>query len=83
MYKGSEVFYNEAGGSLVRLKKEEVDEGGIAIDQAVIAGLCLVDEGWLILPYIYLHLNKKNINRWCFPWWAEEAFLLSKKWRKT
>ena len=25
MYKGSDVFYNEAGGSLVRLKKAEVD----------------------------------------------------------
>ncbi len=42
-FKGNEIIYNEAGGSLVRFKKQEINEGGIAIDQAVISGLCLTD----------------------------------------
>lgn len=40
-YKGSKIIYNECGGSLVRLKKAELNEGGIAINQAAIAGLSL------------------------------------------
>ena len=44
MYRGSKIIYNEVGGTLVRLKKAEDNEGGIAIDQAAMSGLCLIEK---------------------------------------
>lgn len=41
-YEGGKMIFNEFGGSLIRLKKKCDNEGGIAIDKAVIAGICLV-----------------------------------------
>jgi hypothetical protein len=35
--------YNEVGGTLVRLKKKEYEEGGIAINRGAITGVCIVN----------------------------------------
>lgn len=31
------------GGTLVRLKREDVEEGGIAINQGAISGVCILN----------------------------------------
>jgi hypothetical protein len=43
VYKNGEIILNKVGGTLARLKRNECEEGGIAINNGVISGICVVN----------------------------------------
>lgn len=43
VYRGDQLLYTQRGGTLARIKREEDEEGGIAINRGAISGICVLD----------------------------------------